>query len=366
MSSGHNNRGRNNNNRRARHGGQPRNIQSQPVSPRRVESVARATTPAPVTPVKPVIPIAPTNEPEQQNDIFDEGEDVVVSQPPQPLPAYEQPVALSGAAGTVQFAGNERKAEHAGNAATDTRAPQLIPPTPPASPPPSTPSTQAPTERGAPSGSIRAPFAPGQHPTHSAPAATRQSAPSGSQNGHVAQPPATPTAATDPYEAAPLGAQRSFARPAAHNTPQPERPTNDTENDTTAQRAPGTGERWAGYPAASAHVEHAHQEHHEHHAEHPTAWDRQGHGEQDAHGGESHERDVRGDVGPLIDSLHELFERDRSVASQGGVARCGICYLHFRLSDLHYREEEGFYVCANCARALGHNRIMMVRRQQHT
>ena len=75
---------------------------------------------------------------------------------------------------------------------------------------------------------------------------------------------------------------------------------------------------------------------------------------------------MRGDVGPLIDSLHELFERDRAVASQGGTARCGICYLHFRLSDLHYREEEGFYVCTNCARALGHGRVMMVRRQQHT
>lgn len=72
----------------------------------------------------------------------------------------------------------------------------------------------------------------------------------------------------------------------------------------------------------------------------------------------------RGEVGSLIDSLHELFAQDRTVASQGDSARCGICYLHFPLAALEYREAEGFYVCAACRRALGHNPLMMIRRQQ--
>jgi hypothetical protein len=75
-------------------------------------------------------------------------------------------------------------------------------------------------------------------------------------------------------------------------------------------------------------------------------------------------RDVRGDIGELIDSLHEAFERDRGIASQGDSARCGICYLHYFLGELQYRDEEGYYVCASCARALSHTRILMVRRQQ--
>jgi hypothetical protein len=75
-------------------------------------------------------------------------------------------------------------------------------------------------------------------------------------------------------------------------------------------------------------------------------------------------RDVRGDIGELIDSLHEAFERDRGIASQGDSTRCGICYLHYFLGELQYREEEGYYVCASCARALSHTRILMVRRQQ--
>ena len=73
---------------------------------------------------------------------------------------------------------------------------------------------------------------------------------------------------------------------------------------------------------------------------------------------------VRGDVGPLIEALHELFERDRAIASQGTSTRCGICYLHFARSDLDYREAEGFYVCAGCAKALGSFPLNMVRRQQ--
>lgn len=74
--------------------------------------------------------------------------------------------------------------------------------------------------------------------------------------------------------------------------------------------------------------------------------------------------EVRGEVGPLIDALHGLFEQDRAIASQGGTTRCGICYLHYALADLEYREAEGYYVCHACARALGTARLPMVRRQQ--
>ncbi len=74
--------------------------------------------------------------------------------------------------------------------------------------------------------------------------------------------------------------------------------------------------------------------------------------------------DVRGSVAELIDSLHEVFERDRNIASQGGVARCGVCYLHFPVGELTYRDVEGFYVCESCAHALGATRVPMVRRQQ--
>ena len=74
--------------------------------------------------------------------------------------------------------------------------------------------------------------------------------------------------------------------------------------------------------------------------------------------------DVRGNVGGLIDSLHEVFTRDRSVASQGGAARCGVCYLHFPVAELIYRDAEGFYVCQSCSHALGSARVPMVRRQQ--
>lgn len=76
--------------------------------------------------------------------------------------------------------------------------------------------------------------------------------------------------------------------------------------------------------------------------------------------------EVRGEVGPLIDSLHDVFIQDRSVASQGGTTRCGICYLHFPIAELEYRDAEGYYVCARCARALGHTRLPMVRRQQRS
>ncbi|MGH2503994.1 MAG: hypothetical protein ACRDID_15910 [Ktedonobacterales bacterium] len=74
--------------------------------------------------------------------------------------------------------------------------------------------------------------------------------------------------------------------------------------------------------------------------------------------------DVRGPVGELIDALHDLFSRDRAIASQGSSSRCGICYFHFTLGELVYREAEGFYVCQACERALGGSRVSMARRQQ--
>lgn len=74
--------------------------------------------------------------------------------------------------------------------------------------------------------------------------------------------------------------------------------------------------------------------------------------------------EVRADVGPLIDSLRGVFERDREVASHGDSARCGICYLHFSRANLVYREAEGFYVCSECMRSLGSTQVFMVRRQQ--
>ncbi len=66
----------------------------------------------------------------------------------------------------------------------------------------------------------------------------------------------------------------------------------------------------------------------------------------------------------LISSLRELFAKDRQIASQQDGTRCGICYLYFTATELHYREEEGFYVCPSCERALGKQTLPMVRRQQ--
>lgn len=66
----------------------------------------------------------------------------------------------------------------------------------------------------------------------------------------------------------------------------------------------------------------------------------------------------------MLLSLRELFALDRQVASQADAARCGICYLYFAVGGLHYREEEGFYVCGACERALGKQVVPMLRRQQ--
>ena len=65
----------------------------------------------------------------------------------------------------------------------------------------------------------------------------------------------------------------------------------------------------------------------------------------------------------FIQSLRELFEHDRQMASQQDSTRCGICYLYFSVSDLTYREE-GYYVCPACEHALGRQYITMLRKQQ--
>jgi hypothetical protein len=70
------------------------------------------------------------------------------------------------------------------------------------------------------------------------------------------------------------------------------------------------------------------------------------------------------DFEAMLVSLHELFEHDRQVASQPDSTRCGICYLHFSVNELHYRDEEGFYVCSGCERAVGKQAIPMLRQQQ--
>lgn len=65
----------------------------------------------------------------------------------------------------------------------------------------------------------------------------------------------------------------------------------------------------------------------------------------------------------LIQSLHDVFERDRQIASQPETTRCGICYLHFSVNELRYREE-GFYVCSACEHVVNKQYISMLHRQQ--
>ncbi|BCL81809.1 hypothetical protein ccbrp13_42740 [Ktedonobacteria bacterium brp13] len=69
------------------------------------------------------------------------------------------------------------------------------------------------------------------------------------------------------------------------------------------------------------------------------------------------------DFEQMVLSLHDLFEQDRQIASQQDSTRCGICYLHFHVNELHYRDE-GFYVCPNCEHNLGNLHVPMLRRQQ--
>ena len=76
-----------------------------------------------------------------------------------------------------------------------------------------------------------------------------------------------------------------------------------------------------------------------------------------------HNRNGTSDFEQLIQSLRELFEHDRQVASQSDTTRCGICYLYFSAEDLTYREE-GYYMCPACDSALGKQHITMLRKQQ--
>jgi hypothetical protein len=69
------------------------------------------------------------------------------------------------------------------------------------------------------------------------------------------------------------------------------------------------------------------------------------------------------DFEQMILSLHDLFEQDRQTASQPDATRCGICYLHFPVSELQYRDE-GFYVCKGCEHSMGKQTLPMLRRQQ--
>jgi hypothetical protein len=69
------------------------------------------------------------------------------------------------------------------------------------------------------------------------------------------------------------------------------------------------------------------------------------------------------DFEQMLQSLHDLFEHDRHVASQSDATRCGICYLHFSVSELQHRDE-GFYICADCAHTLGQQKLHMLRKQQ--
>jgi hypothetical protein len=69
------------------------------------------------------------------------------------------------------------------------------------------------------------------------------------------------------------------------------------------------------------------------------------------------------DFEQMLQSLRELFEQDRQIASQPDSTRCGICYLHFPVSELQYRDE-GFYICPSCQHALGPQGTPMLREQQ--
>jgi hypothetical protein len=76
--------------------------------------------------------------------------------------------------------------------------------------------------------------------------------------------------------------------------------------------------------------------------------------------------EIRGELGPLIDDLHSLFEREIASAKQPASARCGICYLHFPIATMEYRESDGFYICQACDQAMRGKPLRMIRRQPRT
>jgi hypothetical protein len=210
------------------------------------------------------------------------------------------------------------------------RSPQLIP---------STPSVSAEIHAAKDStstlSSIRAPFAPGHNHLH--PANNLR--------------PATPPSAIDST----VSSGRNGATISPRRREERASPFSEStwESSPAKQASDESGDEWPRFPSLPGRIEH-------------PSRDPESHQEQGPVGGSAffESRDVRGDIGDLIDSLHEAFERDRGIASQSDSARCGICYLHYFLGELQYREEEGYYVCASCARALSHTRILMVRRQQ--
>ncbi len=71
-----------------------------------------------------------------------------------------------------------------------------------------------------------------------------------------------------------------------------------------------------------------------------------------------------GDLTDMLKSLRDLFARDRAIAAQPEARRCGICYLMFAPEEVTYREDDGCYVCAGCQKALGAQRMAMLRRQK--
>jgi hypothetical protein len=330
VSSGHNaNRGRNGNsgtgnggnNRRARRTlSHQRNPQNQSVVQHRTEA-APASIPTRVSEVSASLEpegIPALYEDQADQPIQEMGSLVGPSTAVPDAPVSERPDLDSTPS---------RPEASSGQLRTNRRSPQLIP---------SASTSQTPLGRGPALHSIRAPFAPGQNHVHTA----------GSLRGQV---PVSGTDAsssdhTDGYD---LTEKLSPPQrePDTWRPPVPRRANEDTGDLSARRVVPGRGE-------------------HSSRDERPLAWSRQ---EQGTHESTSFEgRDVRGDIGELIDSLHELFERDRGIASQSDTSRCGICYLHFSLSELQYREEEGFYVCPSCDSALAHTRIVMVRRQQHS
>ncbi len=76
--------------------------------------------------------------------------------------------------------------------------------------------------------------------------------------------------------------------------------------------------------------------------------------------------EIRGELGPLIDELHARFEQEIASAKQAGSLRCGICYLHFAIAEMDYREADGFYICQMCGQALRGRPLRMIRRQPRT
>lgn len=66
----------------------------------------------------------------------------------------------------------------------------------------------------------------------------------------------------------------------------------------------------------------------------------------------------------MLDSLREMFVRDRANGSRGDAARCGVCYLTYSQAELTFREDDGLYLCRDCSNALGNQHLPMLRRQR--